>query len=132
VALPDEARDSLRDVSPSDLLKSGFELMCRSVVLFHGGLVGRERQAEEVSALEHKLFEANHDLEQSLAAKTNLLALIATEAAEKELAQKEAAEARRQLEDERLRAAAEIAKLKELVEERGKQLSASATEMAAL
>ncbi|XP_068498431.1 uncharacterized protein [Phaseolus vulgaris] len=106
--------------------------MCRSVVLFQGGLVGRERQAEEVSALEHKLSEANHDLEQSLAANTNLLALIATEAAEKELSQKEAAEARRQLEDERLRAAAEIAKLKELVEERGKQLSASATEMVAL
>ncbi|XP_068492237.1 uncharacterized protein [Phaseolus vulgaris] len=106
--------------------------MCRSVVLFQGGLVGRECQAEEVSALEHKLSEANHDLEQSLAANTNLSALIATEAAEKEFAQKEAAEARRQLEDERLRAAAEIAKLKELVEERGEQLSASATEMAAL
>jgi len=106
--------------------------MCRSVVLFQSGLVGRERQAEEVSALEHKLSEANHDLEQSLAANTNLSALIATEAAEKELAQKEATEARRQLEAERLRAAAEIAKLKELVEERDKQLSASATEMAAL
>ncbi|XP_068484845.1 uncharacterized protein [Phaseolus vulgaris] len=106
--------------------------MCRSVVLFQGGLVGRERQAEEVSALEHKLSEANHDLEQSLAANTNLSALIAMEAAEKELAQKEAAEAKRQLEAEKLRAAAEIANLKKLVEGKDGQLSASATEMAAL
>ena len=132
VALPDEARDSLQDVSPSDLLKSGFELMCRSVVLFQSGLVGRERQAEEVSALEHKLSEANHDLEQSLAANTNLSALIATEAAEKELVRREAAEAKRQLEAEKLRAAAEIANLRKLVEEKDGQLSASATEMAAL
>ena len=32
VALPDETRESFRDVSPSDLLRSGLELMCRSVV----------------------------------------------------------------------------------------------------
>jgi len=33
VALPDESRESLRDVSPTDLLRGGLELMCLSVVL---------------------------------------------------------------------------------------------------
>jgi len=121
VALPDEARDPLRDVSPSELLRSGFELMCRSVVLVQSGLQGRDRQAEVVSSLE-----------QSLSANTNLSALVATEAAEKELAQREAGEAKRQLEAEKLRAAAEITNLKKLVEEKSEQLSTSATEMAAL
>ena len=132
VALPDEARDPLRSVAPSELLRSGFELMCRSVVLVQSGLQGQDRQAEDVSALEHKLSEAAEDLKQSLTANTNLSARIAAEAAERELAQKEAAEAKRQLEAEKLRAAAEIANLKKLVEEKDGQLSASATEMAAL
>jgi len=132
VALPDEARDPLRNVAPSELLRSGFELMCRSVVLVQSGLQGQDRQAEDVSALEHKLSEAAEDLKQSLAANTNLSARIAAEAAERELAQRETAEAKRQLEAEKLRAAAEIANLKKLVEEKNGQLSASATEMAAL
>ena len=132
VALPDEARDPLRDVSPSELLRSDFELMCRSVVLVQSGLQGRDCQAEVVSSLEHKLSEATEALEQSLSANTNLSTLVATEAAEKELAQREAAEAKRQLEAEKLRAAAEITNLKKLDEEKSEQLSASATEMAAL
>jgi len=122
VALLDEARDPLRDVSPSELLRSSFELMCRSVVLVQSGLQGRDRQAEVVSSLEHKLSEATEALEEFLSANTNLSALVATEAAE----------AKRQLEAEKLRAAAEITNLKKLVEEKSEQLSASATDMAAL
>jgi len=132
VALSDEARDPLRNVAPSELLRSGFELMCRSVVLVQSGLQGQDRQAEDVSALEHKLSEAAEDLKQSLAANTNLSARIAAEAAERELAQREAAEAKRQLEAEKLRAAAEIANLKKLVEEKDGQLSTSTIEMTAL
>jgi len=40
VALPDESREALRDVPPTDLLRSGLELMCRSVVLMQHGLQG--------------------------------------------------------------------------------------------
>ena len=90
--------------------------MCRSVVLVQLCLQGRDRQAEDVSQLEHQLSEATQDSKQSLAANNDLSAKIAKEAAERELAQKEAAEARRQLEAEKLRAAAEITELKMLAE----------------
>ena len=33
VALPEETRESIRGVSPSDLPRSGLELLCRSIVL---------------------------------------------------------------------------------------------------
>ena len=132
VALSNEARESFRDVSPSDLLRSDFEMMCRSVVLVQNGLQGRDRQVEDMSQLEHQLSESTQDLKQSLAANNDLSAKITKEAAERELAQNEVVEARRQLEAEKLRAAAKIAELKKLVEERGEKLSASATEIAAL
>lgn len=34
VALPDESRESLQGVAPTELFRSGLELVCRSVVLF--------------------------------------------------------------------------------------------------
>ncbi|XP_068484699.1 uncharacterized protein [Phaseolus vulgaris] len=135
VALPNETRESIRGVSPSDLLRSGLELMCRSIVLFQNGIQGRDRQADDVSQLEHQLAEATEDLKQSLAANNELLARIAREAAKRELAQKDAAEARQRLaarEAETLRAAIEIAELKKMVEETDEKLSSSATELAAL
>jgi len=100
--------------------------MCRSVVLVQSGIQGRERQAEDVSQLEHQLVEATEDLKQSLAANNELSASIAREAAERELAQKDAAEVRQRLaarEAEVLRAATEIAELKKAVEERDEKLS---------
>ena len=132
VALPYETRESFGDVSPSDLLRSGLELMCRSIVLVQNGIQGRDRQVEDVSQLEHELVEATKDLKQSLAANNDLSARIAQEAVEKELAQKDAAEARRHLEAEKLRAAAEIAELRKIVEEKDEKLSSSATVLAAL
>jgi len=109
--------------------------MCRSIVLFQNGIQGRDRQADDVSQLEHQLAEATEDLKQSLAANNELLARIAREAAKRELAQKDAAEARQRLaarEAETLRAAIEIAELKKMVEETDEKLSSSATELAAL
>jgi len=132
VALPEETRESFREVSPSDLLRSGFELMCHSVVLVQHGLQGRDQHVEAVSHLEHQLSEATQSLKQSLAANADLTAKIAKEAAEQELAQNEIIEARRQLEAEKRRAAAKIAQLKKLAEERGEKLAASVAEMAAL
>ena len=132
MALPDESRESFREVSPSDLLRSGFELMCRSVVLVQHGLQGRDRHVEVVSHLEHQLSEATQDLKESLAANTDLTTKIAKEATEKELAQNEAVELRRQLEAEKARAATEIDALKKLVEERAEKLSTSVAEVAAL
>jgi len=67
VALPDESRESLRDVSPTDLLRSGLELMCRSVILVQHGLQGQDRHVETVSHLEHQLSKATQSLKQSLA-----------------------------------------------------------------
>jgi len=126
VALPNETQESIQSVSPSDLLRSNLKLMCRSVVLVQSGIQGRERQAEDVSQLEHQLVEATEDLKQSLAANNELSASIAREAAERELAQKDAAEVRQRLaarEAEVLRAATEIAELKKAVEERDEKLS---------
>jgi len=132
VALPDESRESLRDVSPTELLRSGLELMCRSLVLVQHGLQGRDRHEEVVSHLEHQLSEVTQSLKQSLAANADLSTKIAKEAAEWELAQTEVVEVRRQLEAEKRRAAIEIAQLKNVAEEKGEKLAASATEMAAL
>jgi len=129
VALPDESRESLRDVAPTELLRSGLELVCRSIVLFQHGLQGQDRHVETVSHLEHQLSEATQSLEQSLAANANLSTKIAKESAERELAQSEAGEARRQLEAEKRRAAAEIAQLKKWADEK---LAESAAEVLAL
>ncbi|XP_068486984.1 uncharacterized protein [Phaseolus vulgaris] len=129
VALPDESRESLRDVAPSELMRSGLELVCRLVVLFQHGLQAQDRHVETVSQLEHKLSEAAQSLEQSLAANDDLSTKIAKEVAEKELAQSEAGEARRQLESERRRAAAEVAQLKKWADEK---LAESAAEVLAL
>jgi len=95
----------------------------------------RDRRAEEVSLLEHRLSETSDNLKQSLAANTELSAKIARAEAERELAQGEAAEAKRLLEGERaerLRVAAKNATLKELVEKSNQKLSSSARELAAL
>ncbi|KAK7354329.1 hypothetical protein VNO80_19789 [Phaseolus coccineus] len=99
----------------------------RSVVLVQHGLQGRVRQAEDVSQLEHQLAEATEALKQSVAANNELSAKIAKEAAERELAQGEVAEVRRQLDAERSRA-----ELKKLAKERGEKLAASVAEVAAL
>ena len=85
-----------------------------------------------MSQLEHQLAEATEDLKQSLAANNDLSVRIAHEAAERELAQKDVAEARRLLEVEKLGAVAEIAEMKKLVVERDEKLSSSATELVAL
>ena len=132
VTLPDETRESFRDVSPSDLLRGGFELMCRSFVLVQNGIQGRDCQAEDVSQLEHQLAEATEDLKQSLAANNDLSVRIAQEAAERELAQKDVVEARQHLEVEKLRAAVELAEVRKMIEERDEKLSSSVTELAAL
>jgi len=58
VALPRETRESIRGVSPSDLLRSGLELMCRSIVL-------------------RLVAEAAEDLKQSFAANSELSSKIA-------------------------------------------------------
>jgi len=129
VALPDESRESLRDVDPTELLKSGLELVCRSVVLFQHGLQGQDRHVETVSQLEHRLSEATQSLKQSLAANADLTTKIAKESAERELAQNEAVEARRQLEAEKRRAAVEIAQLKKWADEK---FAESAAEVLAL
>jgi len=129
VALPDESRESLREVAPAELMRSDLELVCRSVVLFQHGLQAQDRHVETVSQLEHKLSEATQSLEQSLAANVELSTKIAKESAERELAQNEAVEARRQLEAEKKRAAAEVAQLKKWAD--GK-LAESAAEVLAL
>ena len=67
-----------------------------------------------------------------MAANNDLTTKIAKEVVERELAQNEATEARRQLEAEKLRAAAEITALKKLTEERAEKLSALVAEVAAL
>jgi len=129
VALPDESRESLRDVTPAELMRSNLELVCRSVVLFQHGLQAQDRHVEIVSQLEHQLSEATQSLDQSLAANANLSTKISKESAERELAQSEAVEARRQLEAEKRRATAEIAQLKKWAYEK---LEESATEALAL
>ena len=82
-----------------------------------------------MSHLEHQLSEATQSLKQSLAANVDLTTKIAKESAERELAQNEAVEARRQLEAEKRRAAAEIAQLKKWADEK---LAESAAEVLAL
>ena len=129
VALPDESQESLREVTPAELLRSGLELVCRSVVLFQHGLQGQDRHMETVSQLEHQLSEATQSLEQSLAANADLSTKIAKESTERELAQSEAGEARRQLKAERRRVAAEVAQLKKWADEK---LAESAAEVLAL
>ena len=109
--------------------------MCRYIILVQNGIQGREHQAEDVSQLEHQLAETTEDLKQSLAVNNELSARIAQEAAERELAQKDATEAGQRLaarEAEVLRAATEIVELKKMVEERDDKLSSSAAELAAL
>jgi len=116
-------------------MRSGLKLLCRSVVLFEQGMHGRDRRAEEISLLEHRLTEASDNLKQSLAANNALSAEIAREGAEREITQGEAAEAKRLLEEEKvekLRVAAENASLKKLVEESNQKISSSAKELAAL
>jgi len=132
VALPDESREALRDVPPTDLLRRGLELMCCSVVLMQHGLQGRDQHEEAVSQLEHQLLETTQSLKQSVAANADISAKIAKEAAEWELAQSEVVEVKRQLEAERKRAATDIAQLKKVAEERGEKLAASVAEMTAL
>ena len=82
-----------------------------------------------MSHLEHQLSEATQSLKQSLAANVDLTTKIAKESAERELAQNEAVEARRQLEAEKRRAAAEIAQLKKWADEK---LAESVAEVLAL
>jgi len=67
-----------------------------------------------------------------LAANNDLSARIAQEAAERELAQKDAVEARWHLEAEKSRAAAELAELRKMIKERDEKISFSVTELAAL
>jgi len=132
VALLEETRESIRGVSPSNLLRSGLELMCRSIVLVEHGIQGRDCRAEDVSRLEHQLVEASKDLKQSLATNKELSAKIAQEGAERKLAQQDGAETRQHLAEEKveaLRAAIEIVELKKMVEERDEKLSCSASEM---
>ena len=62
MALPEGTRDSIRAVDPLDLLKSGLELMCRSIVLVEQGIEGRGQQVEDVSRLEKGLTEARENL----------------------------------------------------------------------
>jgi len=62
VALLKETRESIRGISPSDLLRSGLELMCHSIALVEYGIQGRDRHVEVVSRLEHQLAEASVDL----------------------------------------------------------------------
>jgi len=133
--LPEGTRESIRAVFLADLMRSGLELLCRSVLLFEEGMHGRDRRAEEISLLEHRLTEASDNLKQSLAANSALSAEIAREGAEREIAQGEATEAKRLLEEdkaEKLRVAAENASLKKLVEESNQKLSSLAKELAAL
>ena len=129
VALPDESRKSLQGVAPTELFRSGLELVCRSVVLFQHGLQGQDRHVETVSHLEHQLSEATQSLGQSLAANADLATKIAKESTDKELAQNEAAEAKRKLEAEKRRAAAEVAQLKEWAD---RKLAESAAKVLAL
>ena len=85
--------------------------------------------------LEHRETEASDNLKQSLAANNELSAKIAREGIEREIAQREAAEARRLLEEEkagRLRVVAENASLKKLAEEGNEKFSSSAMELTAL
>ncbi|XP_068483341.1 uncharacterized protein [Phaseolus vulgaris] len=128
VALPEGTRESLRSVPPIDLVRSGLELMCRSIVLVEHGVEGHDRHAEEVTRLEQELAEAREELKRSLAANAELLA----NAAERELVAKDAAEARQLLasaKEEARRAAAEVVEVKKMAEEK---LSSSASELAAL
>jgi len=132
VALLEETRESIWSVAPIDLLKSGLELMCRSIVLVEHWIEGRDRHAEAISRLEQELTEARENLKRSLAANDDLSASAAQEAAKRELAEKDAAEARRLLasaKEEALRAATEVAEAKKAVEEK---LSSSAAELVAL
>jgi len=81
------------------------------------------------------LAEASTNLKQSLAANNDLSAKIARERAEREIAQKEAAEVKRLLAMEkakRQRVATENAMLKKQVEEGERKLSSSAEELVAL
>jgi len=135
VALSEEIRESIRGVSPMDLLRSGLELVCRSIVLVEHGIQGQDRCADDVSLLEHQLAEASTNLKQSLAANNELSAQIAREGVEREIAQREAAEVKWLLATEKakmLRVATENAMVKNLVEEGKKKLSSSVEELAAL
>jgi len=135
VAFPEETRESIRGVSPSNLLRSGLELLCRSIVLVEHGIQGRDRRAKEVSLLKHQLAEASKNFKQSLAANIDLSTKIALEGAEREIAQKEAAEMKRLLameKAERQRVAAENEMLKKQVKDGERKLSSSAEELAAL
>ena len=132
VALPEGTRESIRSVAPLDLLKSGLELMCRSIVLVEQGIEGHDQHAEDVSRLEQELAEARENLKRSLAANDDLSASAAREAAKRELAEKDAAEARRLLasaKEEALKAATEAVEVKRMAEEK---LSSLAAELAAL
>jgi len=132
VALLEGTRESLRSVAPMDLVRSGLELMCRSIVLVEHGIEGHDRHAEEISRMEQELSEARENLKRSLAANDDFSASVAREAAERELAKKDAAEARRLLvsaKEEALRTAAEVVEVKKTAEEK---LSSSAAELAVL
>jgi len=132
VALLEGTRESLRSVAPIDLVRSDLELMCRSIVLVEHGVEGHDRHIEEISRLEQELAGARENLKWSLAANDDLSATVAREAAGRELAAKDAAEARRLLastKEEALRAATEVVEVKKMAEEK---LSSSADELAAL
>ncbi|XP_068477291.1 uncharacterized protein [Phaseolus vulgaris] len=129
-----------REMGPRELLKSSSPSFSRaggwvmdwdpSLLSASPSALGtRSSGVHRMVGLEHKLSEAAQSLEQSLAANDDLSTKIAKEVAEKELAQSEAGEARRQLESERRRAAAEVAQLKKWADEK---LAESAAEVLAL
>jgi len=109
--------------------------MCHSIVLVQLGIQERERHAEEISRLEHQLAEASGHLKQSLVVNTDLSNKMAQEAVERELAQREAAEAGHRLaavKAELARVEAKNTELNKMVEERDEKLSSSVTELATL
>ena len=117
----EETRESIRSINPLDLLKSGLELMCRSIVLVEHEIEGRDRHAKVISRLEKELIEARENLKRSLAAVGGLSTSAAREVAKREIAEKSAAEARRILalaKEEALRAAAEAVEVKKTAEEK--------------
>ena len=135
MTLPEDTREVILGVPSSDLLRGGLEILCWSFVMVQLGIQEREHHADEISWLEHKVAEGVEHLKQALAANSEFLEMIAREAAERELAQQEVAEAGlrlREMKAEMARVVVENTNLKRMVEERDEKLSSSATELANL
>ena len=116
--LPPNTEELTRAVLEDDLLEGGIEIMCCGLILTRHGMVARERHVEEISILEHELFEASGNLKQAMVVNTTYEKNLCDQATELERLQADTV--------------AENARLKKAMEEVGRREASLEEEVVSL